>query len=247
MSFDERLPVNMDQWAASIAHEVNQPLAAIVSNAEACLAWLLKEQPDLDRARKAAERIVRTSCHARDTMRSIRMLLRRLPPERVALDVNALVEEVLDLMWVEIREHDVKLEVQLSRDAGLLSADRIQLQQLLVNLIRNAIEAMCEASVTAPRTLHVSTSIDSDGCAQIAVADSGPGLDDATLARIFEPFFTTKSTGMGLGLSICRAIAESHGGRLCATRRQPRGSIFAFTLPIHGASVNSNQGRSAAN
>jgi signal transduction histidine kinase len=232
MTFNETLPAFVDEWAASIAHEVNQPLAAIVTNAESCLAWLGKEQPDLDRARKAAERIVRTGHHASDVVRSIRAMLRKSPPDLAPLDINALIANVLDLMGAEIREHEVILETQLCRDVGPLSGDRIQLQQVLVNLIRNGIESMFEAGVSPPRILRVSSSLECDGTVHIAVADSGTGLDATTLDRIFEPFFTTKSHGTGLGLSICRTIVEGHGGRLWATPRVPRGSIFRFALPL---------------
>jgi signal transduction histidine kinase len=232
MTLNESLSVSVDEWAASIAHEVNQPLAAIVTNAESCLAWLGKEQPDLDRARKAAERIVRTGHHASDVVRSIRAMLRKSPPELAPLDLNTLIADVLDLMATELRLYDIVLETQLSRDLAYVSGDRIQLQQVLVNLIRNGIESMFEAGAAAStRTLRVSTAMESDGAVRVAISDSGTGLDAATLDRIFEPFFTTKTHGTGLGLSICRTIVESHGGRLWATPRIPRGSTFQFTLP----------------
>ena len=234
LSFDEPLPACVDEWAASFAHEVNQPLAAIVTNAESCLAWLGKEQPDLDRARKAAERIVRTGHHASDVVQSIRAMLRKSPPRLAPLDINALIANVLDLMGAEIHQHEVILETQLCGDVGLLSGDCIQLQQVLVNLLRNGIEAMFEAGVSRPRILRVSTSLDWDGSVRVAVADSGAGLDAATVGRIFEPFFTTKTQGTGLGLSICRTIVDAHGGRLWATPRVPRGSVFWFTLPVGG-------------
>jgi signal transduction histidine kinase len=231
MTPNDPLPACVDEWAASFAHEVNQPLAAIVTNAESCLAWLGKEQPDLDRARKAAERIVRTGHHASGVVRSIRAMLRKSPPNLAPLDINALIADVLDIMRAEIREHDVTLETQLCRDVGRLSGDRIQLQQVLVNLLRNGIESMFEAEVSPLRILRVSTSLECDGTVQIAVADSGIGLDAATVGRIFDPFFTTKTHGTGLGLSICRTIVHGHGGQLWATPRIPRGSIFQFTLP----------------
>jgi signal transduction histidine kinase len=232
MTFNGPPPAFVDEWAASIAHEVNQPLAAIVTSAESCLAWLGKEQPDLDRARKAAERIVRTGHQASDVVRSIGAMLRKSPPHLAPLDINALITNVLDLMGAEIHKHEVILETQLCRDVGLLPGDRIQLQQVLVNLLRNSIEAMFEAGVAPPRILRVSTSLECDGTVRIAVADSGTGLDAATLGRIFEPFFTTKTHGTGLGLPICRAIIDAHGGRLWATPRIPHGSIFQFTLPL---------------
>jgi signal transduction histidine kinase len=221
----------VEELTASIAHEVNQPLAAIVTSAESCLAWLGKEQPDLDRARKAAERIVRTGQHASQVVRGIHAMLRRSPPQLAPFDINALIATVLELMDAEIRAHDVILETQLCPEIGLLSGNRIQLEQVLVNLIRNGIESMVEAGVSSLRRLRVSTFLELDsGTAHVAVADSGTGLDAATLDRIFEPFFTTKKHGTGLGLSICRTIVEGHGGRLWATPRVPRGSIFHFTF-----------------
>jgi signal transduction histidine kinase len=219
-----------EEFTASIAHEVNQPLAAIVTSAESCIAWLGKEQPDLVRARKAAERIVKTGQHASQVVRGIRAMLRR-SPQLVPLDINAVIATALECMEAELQAHDVTLETQLCPEIGLLSGDPIQLQQVLVNLIRNAIESILETGGTSLRRLRVSTSIDSEsGTAQVAVADSGAGLDPATLDRIFEPFFTTKKNGTGLGLSICRAIVEGHGGRLWATPRVPRGSVFQFSL-----------------
>jgi signal transduction histidine kinase len=222
----------VEEFTASIAHEVNQPLAAIVMSAESCLAWLGKEQPDLDRARKAAERIVRTGQHASHVVRGIRAMLRRSPPQLAPVDINALIATVLELMDTDIHAHDVILETQLCPEIGLLSGDPIQLQQVLVNLIRNGIEAMVEAGDSSLRRLRVSTFLEGDGTPLISVADSGTGLDVATLDRIFEPFFTTKKHGTGLGLSICRTIVEGHGGRLWATPRVPRGSIFNFTLAM---------------
>jgi signal transduction histidine kinase len=234
MTFNETFPACLDEWVASMAHEVNQPLAAMVTNAESCLAWLGKDQPDLDRARKAAERIVRTGRHASDVVQGIRAMLRKSPPNLAPLDLGALITNVLDLMDSQIREHDVILETHLCRGLGLLPGDHVQIQQVLVNLIRNAIESMCGTGFLQPRILRVSSSLDCDGAVRIAVSDSGAGLDAATLGRLFEPFFTTKSHGSGLGLSICRTIVEGHRGRLWATPRVPRGSIFQFTLPLGG-------------
>jgi signal transduction histidine kinase len=232
MRFHESSPTFADEWAASIAHEVNQPLAAIVTNAESCLAWLGKEQPDLDRARKAMERIVRTGHHASDVVRSIRALVRKSPPDIAPLDIHALIANALEVMGAEFREHGILLETQLSPDVGLLFGDRIQLQQVLVNLIRNGIESMLETGLTQPRILRVSATLEGNDTVRIAVADSGSGVDALSVERIFEPFFTTKCYGTGLGLSICRSIVASHGGTLWATANAPRGSLFQFTLPV---------------
>jgi C4-dicarboxylate-specific signal transduction histidine kinase len=220
----------MGELAASIAHEVNQPLAAIVTNAESCLLWLAKDRPDLDRVRKAAERIVRTGHHASDVIKSIRAMLRKGSPAISQLDLNGAITDVLDLMRNELSRHDVALETELCADLERITGDRVQLQQVIVNLVKNGIEAM-SGVMNRARLLRVTTMLDANGCVLTAVADSGKGLDAPTINRIFEPFFTTRREGMGMGLSICRSIVEAHGGRLWASCRLPHGSVFQFTLP----------------
>jgi signal transduction histidine kinase len=220
----------MGELAASIAHEVNQPLAAIVTNAESCLLWLAKERPDLDRVRKAAERIVRTGHHASDVIKSIRAMLRKGSPAISQLDLNGAITDVLDLMRNELSRHEVALETELCADLERITGDRVQLQQVIVNLVKNGIEAL-SGVLNRARLLRVTTTLDANGCVLTAVADSGKGLDAPTMSRIFEPFFTTRREGMGMGLSICRSIVEAHGGRLWASCRSPHGSVFQFTLP----------------
>jgi PAS domain S-box-containing protein len=221
----------MGELAASIAHEVNQPLMAIVTNAETCLRWLESDRPDLDEARQAAERIVRNGHRAADILRSIRGMARKSGPEMTLFDINDAVRDVLALIRGEMRRHDVLLETELFPDLGSIMGDRVQLQQVILNLIRNGIEAM-SALTLRPRVLRVSSQTDEHGNVIIAVTDTGTGLDPAKVDCIFDPFFTTKPEGMGMGLSICRSIVEAHGGRLWASPNLPYGSVFRFTLPV---------------
>jgi len=223
---------SVEDLAASIAHEVNQPLAAIVVNAECCLLWLRKEQPDLDMARQAAERIVRNGQHASEVIRSVRAMLGNTN-ELALVDLDAVVADTLELIALDIANCRVVLEVRRSTNPVTVRCDATQIRRVLLNLLRNALESIC--SVTGiPRTLQVSITLVDTQEVAVAIADSGPGLDPATAKRIFEPFFTTKSDGMGLGLAICRSIIESHGGRLSMQPRQPHGCTFEFTLPVHG-------------
>lgn len=222
--------MTMGELAASIAHEVNQPLMAIVTNAEACLLWLAKDKPNLDEARGAAERIVRNGHHAGDVVKTIRALARKSSPEMTVLDLNGIVVEMLDLMRAELRRNDVALEHDLPPGLEPIMGDRVQLQQVVVNMVMNGIDAMTSVA-DRPRRLCVTTERIEGGFLQVAVADSGTGIDPARLDRIFEPFYTTKPEGMGMGLSICRSIVEAHGGRLWADSHAPHGSIFRFILP----------------
>ena len=220
----------MGELVASIAHEVNQPLMAIVTNAETCLRWLGKDQPDLGEARNAAERIVRNGHRAGEVIRSIRALARKAPPEMAELDMNGVVENILELMRAELARHEVSVETDLRDGLETIMGDRVQLQQVIVNLIMNSIEAM--GGLNHPRrVLRVNTRLDEDGNVLVAVEDSGMGLDPASIDRIFDPLFTTKREGLGMGLSISRSIVEAHGGGLWASPRRPHGTIFQFTLP----------------
>lgn len=221
----------MGGFAASIAHEVNQPLMAIVTNAETCLRWLENDRPDLDEARQAAQRIVSNGHRAAAILRSIHGLVRKSEPEITQFNINDAISDVLVLMRGELHRHDVLLEIELLLDLGTIMGDRVQWQQVILNLIMNGIEAM-SAVTLRPRVLRVSSQTGEHGDVTIAVTDTGTGLDPTKKERIFDAFFTTKPEGMGMGLSICRSIVEAHGGRLWASPNVPYGSVFRFTVPV---------------
>jgi PAS domain S-box-containing protein len=221
----------MGQLTASIAHEINQPLAAIVTNANACLLWLEAQRLDLEEARQAAMRIVRNGHRAGDIVRSIRALTRKSAPEMVSLDINDVIREVIALMRAEFHRHGVRIETSLSSNLEPVIGDRVQLQQVVLNLIVNGIEAIATDSIHRQRRLVIRSAIDGSGRLLVAVEDSGPGLDLSQTDRLFEAFFTTKPEGMGMGLSICRSIIDAHGGRLWASPNLPNGAVFQFTLP----------------
>jgi C4-dicarboxylate-specific signal transduction histidine kinase len=220
----------MGELAASIAHEINQPLTGLVSSANACLRWLANDQPKLDDVRRAVERIVRDGHRAGDIIRGLRTLAGKSGPEMTQLDINDAIREVLILMRSELNQHDVWLETALSGGLEPIMGDRIQLQQVILNLLMNGIEAM-SAVMRERRMLRVSSQFDGAGDLLITVEDAGPGLAPETRDRLFDPFFTTKPEGMGIGLSICRSIVDAHGGRLWASPRSPRGAVFQFTVP----------------
>lgn len=224
----------LGELTASIAHEVNQPLMAIVMNAATCLQWLSEEQLDIDEARQAAERIIRDGHRAGDVIASIRALARKSPLAMEEVDVNAMIEGVLILTHGELQRHGIKLETELDMNIGSTVGDPIQLQQVVLNLILNAVEAI-GSSKSGPRRLQVRTGKSSDAHVFVAVADSGPGVDASTMDQIFDAFFTTKPGGLGMGLSICRSIVEAHGGRLWVSPNDPDGSVFSFTLKVAGS------------
>ena len=220
----------LGELSVSIAHEVNQPLMAIVTNAAACVRWLADDSFDLAEARQAAERVVRDGHRAGDVIASISSLTRKSRLETTQLDINEVIVDMLDILRAELRQHDVSLETELLPDLERVVGDRIQLRQVMLNLIMNGIEAM-SATEGRPRVLRVSTRRNEAEHILIAVTDTGAQFDPALQERIFEPFFTTKPEGVGLGLSICRSIVEAHGGRLWASQNQPHGSTFLFTVP----------------
>ena len=221
----------MGELTASIAHEVNQPLAAVVANANACLRWLAAETPDLDEARAAAQRIVRDGNRASDVIARIRGFLRKGEPATVKLSVNDVVREIIMLAQGEVLRRDASLLTELADGLPAVSADRVQLQQLLLNLMMNALDAM-SAVTDRPRVLRIRTSTCESAAILVALRDSGVGLNPEQMERLFEAFYTTKPEGMGMGLSISRSIVEMHGGRLWATPNDGSGATFQFTLPI---------------
>jgi C4-dicarboxylate-specific signal transduction histidine kinase len=222
----------MGQLTASIAHEVNQPIAATVTGARAALRWLDRRPADLEEARQALAQIVKDGIRAGDVIGRIRDLIRKAPPRKDRVEINEAIREVIELTRGEAVKNGVSVQTKLANGLPLIHGDRVELQQVLLNLIINAVEAMSGVSEGA-RELLVSTGKAQAGDVLVAVRDSGPGLTPATLERLFEPFYTTKSSGLGLGLPICRSIIEAHGGRLWASANVRRGTIFQFTVPEH--------------
>ncbi|CAN7748623.1 PAS domain S-box protein [Caballeronia sp. LjRoot34] len=221
------------ELSASIAHEVNQPLAAIVTNGHACQSWLSSDPPNLERARQAAERVVRDGNSAADVVSRIRALFRQTAPSKAALDLNVLVSEVLRLFEDDLARKSITVMSELLYPLPHVWADGPQIQQIIINLINNAIEAM-EGVGLSQRQITVRTWPGPDQRACVQVSDGGRGVED--VERIFEPFFSTKESGMGMGLSICRSIVEAHGGQLWASSRQPHGTALEFFIPleVHG-------------
>jgi C4-dicarboxylate-specific signal transduction histidine kinase len=221
----------MGELAGSIIHEINQPLAAMLMSAEACLNWLNRDQPDLDEARSAISRLARDSKRAADVIKGLRALAQRSGVELRSVDINDAIREVLALLRGDLERGGVVLDVDLLADDRPVHGDRVQLQQVLLNLIRNGIEAM-SAVADRTRILKISSQAAESGKALVSVEDTGAGIDKETADRMFEPLFTTKANGMGMGLSICRSIVEAHRGRLWATPNRPRGTVFQFTVPF---------------
>jgi C4-dicarboxylate-specific signal transduction histidine kinase len=222
----------LGELTASIAHEVNQPLAAVVNAAAACRRWLDGATPNLDEARCAVDWIVKEGNRAREVIRRVRALANKTDIEKVPLDVNDLVREAIALVQRELISQRVSLRMELAPALPMIPGDRVQLQQVIINLVMNGIEAM-QSVTDRPRELVVRSGQDEAGQALISVADCGVGIAAENVDRLFNPFFTTKASGMGIGLSICRSITESHGGRLWATATVPHGATFQLTLPVN--------------
>jgi PAS domain S-box-containing protein len=222
--------MTMGQLTASIAHEVNQPIAAVVTNAQAALRWLNMQPSDPEEVRQALDRIVRNGRRAGDVISRIRALVAKAAPRNDQLDINEVMLEVIALTRSELRSSGTSLQAQLADDLPLILGDRIQLQQVMLNLIFNAVEAM-SGSRDGSRELLIRTEQDGLAGVLVAVQDSGPGLKPESVDHLFDAFYTTKPDGMGMGLSICRSIVEAHGGRMWATANVPQGSVFRFNLP----------------
>jgi signal transduction histidine kinase len=220
----------LGELTASIAHEVNQPLAAVVTSATACLRWLASQPPNIEKATQAVDRIVRDASRASEVVGRVRDLAIRAPPQKDWLNINETVPEIIVLTRTELEKNHILLETQLSDDVPLVSADRIQLQQVFLNLIINAIEAI-SACGQGPRELRVSSAKDGSNGVLVTVCDTGRGLGPRKLDDIFDAFYSTKPHGMGMGLAVSRSIIEAHGGLLWAKPNEPRGAVFQFTLP----------------
>jgi signal transduction histidine kinase len=221
----------MGQLAASIAHEINQPVAAAVTNAHAALRWLDAQPPNLDETREALAGILKDGRRVGEIVNRIRGLIKGAPLRNDRLDINEPILEVIALTRSEVQRNGVSLQTRLAEGLPLIQGDRIQLQQVILNLLINAVEAMSSAGDGA-RELLISTEKDASNAVVVAVCDSGAGVDAKSLDHFFDAFYTTKSSGMGMGLAICRSIINAHGGRVWAAPNVPRGCVFTFTLPV---------------
>jgi PAS domain S-box-containing protein len=224
----------MGQLSASIAHEINQPIAGVITNANAGLRWLGARRPNLAEAREAFGRIVRDGNRAREVIDRVRALARKAPPRFDRLDINEAIREVITLAQAEMRRNRIQLLTRLGDGLPHIAGDRVQLQQVTTNLIVNAVEAMSDVS-EGLRELTIVSGAGSSNDVFVEVQDTGPGLDPADLGRLFQSFYTTKPDGMGMGLAISRSIVEAHGGRLSAAPNQPHGAVFRVTLPVEEA------------
>ncbi len=227
----------LGQLSASIAHEVSQPISAVATNAHAALRWLGAQPPDLEEVRQALGRIVKDGNRAADVFGRIRGLIKKAPPRMDDLEINETILEVIALTRGEAVKNGVSVQTQLAEGLPLIQGDRVQLQQVVLNLIMNAVEAMSGVS-EGLRELLISTGKTEPDGVLVAVRDSGPGLAPASLERLFDAFYTTKPGGLGMGLSICRSTIEAHGGRLWAAANVPQGASFQFTLPAHPDSAS---------
>jgi C4-dicarboxylate-specific signal transduction histidine kinase len=223
----------LGELTASIAHEVNQPLAAVVTNGEACLRWLDRKLPDLDAARRSVESVINDGNRASEVIRRVRALAKKTDPQMAPLDINDVVNEVIALVQREVFSHRVLLRTELAPALPEVLADRVQLQQVLINLVINGIEAM-QPLTDRPRQLVIRSRQDEADQVLVTVTDSGVGISAENADQLFNPFFTTKSDGLGMGLSICRSIIEAHGGRLSASGNVEPGATFQLALPSYG-------------
>jgi PAS domain S-box-containing protein len=221
----------MGQLTASVAHEISQPIAATVTNAQAGLNWLDARPPNLEEVRQMFDCIISDGMRAGDVVGRIRALIKKAPPQKEAVLINEAVLEVIALTRSEMASNSISVRTQLAEGLPLIQADRVQLQQVMLNLIVNAAEAMSEVSDEA-RELLIATCSNASNGILVSLRDSGPGLDPTRADQLFDPFYTTKAKGMGMGLAICRSIIEAHGGRMWSGTNEPRGAVFQFTLPL---------------
>jgi C4-dicarboxylate-specific signal transduction histidine kinase len=220
----------MGHLTASIAHEISQPITATVFDAEAGLLWLAAQPPNLEEVRQILTRIVRSGNRTGEVIGRIRALIKKAPLRKERLEINGAIREVIELTRGEAQKNGVVVRAQLADGLPLIQGDRVQLQQVILNLVVNAVQAMSSVSEGA-RDLLISTGTAEPDGVLVAVRDSGPGLPPSSAERLFEAFYTTKADGMGMGLSICRSMIEAHGGRLWASANEPRGAVFRFTVP----------------
>ncbi len=230
----------MGQLAASITHEIKQPINATAANAQAGLRWLQRQPPDLDEARRVFISIVNDVKRSTQVIDRIRNLAKNVPPTKEVMRMDEAIREILALTNGEIKKSRVSVRTYFSKDLPLVEGDRVQLQQVMLNLIVNAVDAMSVADNVANevtdnglRELVISAGTNGLRDVVVEVCDSGPGIAPESAERLFEPFYTTKAAGMGMGLPICRSIVEAHGGRLWVSEHSPHGAAFHFTVPIH--------------
>jgi signal transduction histidine kinase len=221
--------MTMGEMTASIAHEVNQPLSGVVINGNACLRWLAGNPPNLDEAREAVQRIIRDGKRASEVIARIRALARKTSTEMEKVNINEAIEEVVALAQGEARRQGVTIHMELESDLSLVLGDRVQLQQVMLNLIMNAVEAM-RSNGDRPRELNIKTQDGEINLVQVALQDTGSGLDPQNTEKIFDAFYTTKPAGLSMGLSISRSIVENHGGKLWATPNEGPGATFQFNV-----------------
>jgi C4-dicarboxylate-specific signal transduction histidine kinase len=220
----------LNAMTASIGHEVSQPLSGILTNASTCVRMLTADPPNLAGATETARRTIRDANRASEVIKRLRTMFSKSPQSIELVDVNDAAREVLALSTGELQRSRVLLQTDFADSLPLVSADRIQLQQVILNLLLNAADAMAEIE-DRPRTLVVKTDLDHDGSVKLAIRDSGTGVDPDAVENLFAPFYTTKANGMGVGLSICRSIIENYGGRLWATVNDGPGATFSFCIP----------------
>ena len=228
---------SMGELTASLAHEVNQPIAAAITDANTCLRWLMRDYPDVEEARAAASRIVQDGRRAGEIVNRVRLLFEKGTQRRELVDLNEIIREMLLLLHGEVTRLAVLVRTELAADLPQVMGDRVQLQQVLMNLMMNSIDAMRD--VDGPRELTIQSQRGENGQLLISVSDIGMGLPPQQADKIFNAFFTTKAHGTGMGLRISRTIVESHGGRLWAADNSPRGARFCFTLPTNGEARDS--------
>jgi C4-dicarboxylate-specific signal transduction histidine kinase len=227
--------MTVGQLAASIAHEVSQPLASIVASGDTCTAWLANEPPNLERARSAASRVIQAATQASEIVQRIRALFQKTTASTAPVNVNVIMEDTISLLRHQTQRHNISLFTELDARVPLVRADRVQLQQVVVDLVMNAIEST--ASVDPERRrLVIQSALSNPGELLVAVKDTGPGIEAQKAERLFAPFFTTKPQGIGMGLPISRSIIEAHGGRLWAEKNEPQGAVFQFVLPTRSQS-----------
>jgi C4-dicarboxylate-specific signal transduction histidine kinase len=223
--------MTMGELTASIAHEVNQPLSAIIASGDSCSAWLSNDPPNLDKARAATSRIIQAATQASEIVQRLRALFRKTTSITSSVDMNAVIEDTISLVHHETERNKISLRTELHRGVPSVGGDRVQLQQVVLNLAMNGIESIAGLD-REPKRLMIRSTLSNTGELIVSVEDTGLGIEAEHADRLFAPFFTTKPQGIGMGLPICRSIIEAHGGRLWAAKNEPRGAVFHFALPV---------------